>query len=212
MTYNTLRNRGFMFILSSPSGAGKTTLSRLLMQNDKDLVMSVSSTTRKMRQGEIEEKDYYFIEKEEFKQKIDNKFFYEWAEVFGNFYGTPKDRVLESLDSGKDVLFDIDWQGTRRLTEKNRDDIVSIFILPPSMKELKRRLKSRAQDSEEVIQKRMDRASEEISHWNEYDYVIVNDDIDASLQKVLYILKSERLKKIRQKRLEAFVDEVLEVR
>lgn len=208
MNQENLRNSGFMFILSSPSGAGKTTLSRLLMQNDKNLVMSVSSTTRKMRKGEVDKQDYYFIDKPEFKKKTEQNFFYEWAEVFGNFYGTPKDKVNESLDAGKDVLFDIDWQGTRRLTEKARDNIVSVFILPPSMKELRRRLKSRAQDSDEVIDRRMERAEAEISHWNEYDYVIINDDIDASLQKVLYILKSQRLKRNRQQDLSNFVSKL----
>ena len=209
MIEQNLKRRGFMFVLSSPSGAGKTTLSRLLMQNDNNLVMSISSTTRGKREKEVHGVDYYFVEEKEFEEKIDDKFFFEYAEVFGNYYGTPRDKVEDSISSGKDVLFDIDWQGTRRLTSKARDDIVSVFILPPSMEELERRLVSRDQDSREVIKRRMDRASEEISHWNEYDYVIVNDDIDASLQKILYILKSERLKRTRQHGLPDFVSDLL---
>lgn len=209
MIEKELERRGFMFVLSSPSGAGKTTLSKLLMQNDDNLVMSISSTTRNMRSGEEHGKDYYFIDEPEFEEKIDQKFFFEWAEVFGNFYGTPRKKVEQSLHDGKDVLFDIDWQGTRRLTAKARDDIVSVFILPPSMEELKRRLTSRAQDSEGVITRRMSRAADEISHWDEYDYVIINDNIDASLQKILYILKAERLKRTRQHGLSGFIYEKL---
>lgn len=209
MIEDNLTRRGFMFVLSSPSGAGKTTLSRLLMQNDNNLVMSISSTTRKPRPNEVHGTDYYFIKNSEFEEKISEKFFYEYAEVFGNYYGTPRNKVESSISEGKDVLFDIDWQGTRRLTSKARDDIVSVFILPPSMAELERRLRSRGQDSEEVIQKRMARAADEISHWNEYDYVIINTDIDASLQKILYILKSERLKRTRQHGLNNFVNELI---
>ncbi len=206
-----LERRGFMFVLSSPSGAGKTTLSRLLMQNDNNLVMSISSTTRQPRNNEEHEKDYYFINEKEFEDKIDRKFFYEYAEVFGNYYGTPRKKVEDAISCGKDVLFDIDWQGTRRLTSKARDDIVSVFILPPSMDELRRRLVSRGKDSMEVIDRRMSRASEEISHWNEYDYVIINDNIDSSLLNILYILKSERLKRTRQHSLSDFVNTLLDV-
>lgn len=209
MVESKFKRRGFMFVLSSPSGAGKTTISRLLLQNDKNLKMSTSCTTRKKRQNEEENKDYFFLEEKDFEKKIDEKYFYEYAEVFGNYYGTPRDFVEGSLENGKDVLFDIDWQGTRRLTSKARDDIVSVFILPPSMKELERRLRARAQDSDEVISHRMQRAHDEISHWNEYDYVIINDNIDASLQKVLYILKSERLKRTRQHGLPEFVNKLL---
>lgn len=210
MHEQNIDRRGFMFVLSSPSGAGKTTLSRLLMQNDANLVMSISSTTRKTRKGEEHGKDYYFIEEPEFEKKIDDKFFYEYAEVFGNYYGTPRAKVEDSIAAGQDVLFDIDWQGTRRLTSKARDDIVSVFILPPSMDELERRLVSRGQDAADVIKRRMDRASDEISHWNEYDYVIVNDNIDSSLQNILYILKSERLKRTRQHSLPEFVNDLLD--
>lgn len=201
--------RGFMFVLSSPSGAGKTTLSKLLMRNDNNLVMSVSSTTRQPRENEEHGKDYYFISEKEFEEKIDSKFFFEYAEVFGNFYGTPRKKVEDSITEGKDVLFDIDWQGTRRLTSKVRDDIVSVFILPPSMDELRRRLVSRGQDKPEVIDRRMARASDEISHWNEYDYVIINENIDTSLLNILYILRAERLKRTRQDCLPDFVSNLL---
>lgn len=204
-----LTKRGFMFVLSSPSGAGKTTLSKLLMQNDSNLNISISCTTRPPRPKEIEGKDYFFTKHDDFKDKIEQDFFLEHAEVFGNFYGTPKKPIEKLLSSGQDVLFDIDWQGTRRLIEKAREDIVSVFILPPSMRELERRLVSRGQDAPEIIEKRMARSSEEISHWNEYDYVIINDDIDASLQKILYILKAERLKKERQNGLNDFVSKLL---
>jgi len=204
-----LKRRGLMFILSSPSGAGKTTLSRLLKQNDSNLVMSVSYTTRQKRPNESDGIDYFFVNEKEFEKKIDEKYFYEYAEVFGNYYGTPRKKVEDALVKGKDVLFDIDWQGTRRLTAKARDDIVSVFILPPSLRELERRLKSRGQDSDTVIKKRMSRANDEISHWDEYDYVIINDSIDASLQKILYILKAERLKRKRQKTMSEFVTQLL---
>ncbi len=199
-----------MFILSSPSGAGKTTLSRLLMQNDPNLTMSVSYTTRKKRPNEKNGVDYYFVNEKEFEKKADEKYFYEYAEVFGNYYGTPRKKVEDELSNGLDVLFDIDWQGTRRLTAKARDDIVSVFILPPSMKELSRRLKARGQDSKEVIEGRMERAHDEISHWDEYDYVVINDSIDASLQNILYILKAERLKRRRQQGLMNYVADLLE--
>jgi guanylate kinase len=210
MVEHTLTRRGFMFVLSSPSGAGKTTLSRLLLQNDHNLTMSISYTTREMRPNEKHGKDYFFCPTKEFEEKIDQKYFYEYAEVFNNYYGTPRKFVEDLLNSSRDVLFDIDWQGTRRLTSKARDDIVSVFILPPSMKELERRLRNRAQDSDDVIAHRMERASNEISHWDEYDYVIINDDIDASLQKILYILKAERLKRTRQHGLPEFVGDLLQ--
>ncbi len=209
MITNSIARRGFMLVLSSPSGAGKTTISRLLLQNDNNIVMSVSYTTRDKRNGEENGKDYYFIDNKEFGQKINLNFFYEYAQVFGNFYGTPKKFVETSLSQGQDVLFDIDWQGTHRLTQIARDDIVSIFILPPSLAELERRLRSRGKDSEEVILRRMNHASSEISHWNEYDYVIVNDSIDSSLQKVLHILQAERCKRIRQQGLQSFVNSIV---
>lgn len=209
MFENSLTRRGFMFILSSPSGAGKTTLSRLLMQNDDNLVMSTSYTTRSKREQELDGVDYFFVPKEEFDHKVKHDYFFEHAEVFGNFYGTPREFVVNAIETGKDVLFDIDWQGTRRLTSSAREDTVSVFILPPSMNELERRLHSRGQDNAQTIARRMERANDEISHWNEYDYVIVNDNIDASLQKILYILKAERLKRTRQHGLNSFVENLL---
>lgn len=204
-----MKRRGMMFILSSPSGAGKTTLSHLLLQNDANITMSISYTTRQKRPNEENGVDYFFVTEKEFEQKADEKYFYEYAEVFGNYYGTPRKRVEEELAAGRDVLFDIDWQGTRRLTAKARDDIVSVFILPPSKAELLRRLKSRGQDSVDVITKRMSRANDEISHWDEYDYVVINDSIDYSLQNILYILKAERLKRRRQNALMDFVGDLL---
>lgn len=205
---NNLRRRGFMFILSSPSGAGKTTISRLLLQKDPYVEMSVSYTTRKKRPEEKEGKDYFFVSEKEFEAKIDQRFFYEYAEVFGNYYGTPRKKVEEVLGEGKDMLFDIDWQGTRRLTAKARDDVVSIFILPPSLIELERRLRNRAQDSEKVIKGRMERASDEISHWDEYDYVVINYAIEESVQKILHILYAERMKRTRLQELGEFVHQL----
>lgn len=209
MPHENMKRRGLMFILSSPSGAGKTTLSHLLMQNDPNLTMSISYTTRPIRPNEQHGVDYFFVSEQEFEKKANEKYFYEFAEVFGNFYGTPRKRVEDELSAGRDVLFDIDWQGTRRLTAKARDDIVSVFILPPSMEELSRRLKSRAQDSSKVITTRMEHAADEISHWDEYDYVVINDSIDYSLQNILYILKAERLKRRRQNSLPDFVGDLL---
>lgn len=205
MFETSFKRRGFMFVLSSPSGAGKTTLSRLLMQNDERLVMSVSCTTREKRKNEEEGKDYFFLSEQDFQKKVQTSYFYEHAKVFGKNYGTPKAFVENVLVEGKDVLFDIDWQGTRRLTETARADIVSVFILPPSLAELKRRLIARDQDSEAIIEQRMERALDEISHWDKYDYVIVNDSIESSLQKILYILQAERLKRSRQHGLGDFV-------
>ena len=203
------KRRGFMCVLSSPSGAGKTTISRLLLQNDHNLTMSISSTTRQARDNEVDGVDYYFVDEKEFESKIESQFFFEYAQVFDHYYGTPKKKVLDVLNSGKDVLFDIDWQGTRRLISKARDDVVSIFILPPSMRELERRLKARGLDSEETIMNRMLRAKDEVSHWNEYDYVIVNESLDVSLQKVLHILWAERLRRTRQQSLPDFVHDLL---
>ena len=190
-----LPRHGMMFVLSSPSGGGKTTLSRLLLQNDPDVSLSVSCTTRAPRPGEAEGKDYYFLSEESFAQKRDADYFYEYANVFGNWYGTPKSAVRDQLSAGRDVLFDIDWQGTRELSAKAREHIVSVFILPPNLEELRRRLTARGQDSEEVVQSRMARAEGEIEHWKDYDYVLINDSIDLCLQNILYILKAERLKR-----------------
>ena len=197
--------RGFMFILSSPSGAGKTTLSRRLLGSHAGLTMSVSVTTRAKRPGEIDGQDYYFIDEPKFNHMVESGELLEHATVFENKYGTPAALVESSLNQGVDVLFDIDWQGTRQLAEKRRDDLVSVFILPPSMSELERRLRARAQDSEEVVRKRMAKAAAEISHWEEYDYVVINNDLDVALSKIVHILEAERSKRIRQTNLPSIV-------
>lgn len=198
-----------MFVLSSPSGAGKTTISRLLLEKDDNLVMSVSATTRAKREGEKEGVDYFFISQEKFDEMVDSDLFLEYAKVFNHSYGTPKQRVDEALDAGKDVLFDIDWQGQQQLEKNCRDDLVSVFILPPSMKELENRLLKRNQDSEDVIKNRMKKASGEIKHWDVYDYIIVNHDINESLKKVSAILHAERQKRERQHGLSIFVKNLL---
>ncbi len=206
-----LHRRGLMFILSSPSGAGKTTLSKRLLTQYKDappnetIVLSVSVTTRAMRSGEVNGKDYFFIDHNEYKKMVAGNEFLEHAQVFDNFYGTPRKFVEDNISKGIDVLFDIDWQGTNQLTQKMPDDLVSIFILPPSMEELERRLRARAQDSEEVVQKRMGKARAEISHWQEYDYVLINQDLDQTHEKINAILQAERLKRVRQEGLGNFV-------
>ncbi len=200
--------RGFMFILSSPSGAGKTTLSRRLLANHPGLTMSISVTTREQRPGEIDKQDYYFIDDAKFDSMTENGELLEHATVFQHKYGTPSDHVNAALDKGLDVLFDIDWQGTRQLAEKCRDDLVSVFILPPSMEELERRLRSRKQDSDEVVRHRMEKAAGEISHWDEYDYVVVNKDLDNTLAKIVHILEAERTKRIRQTNLPLFVEDL----
>lgn len=197
-----------MLILSSPSGAGKTTLSRRLLEREKDngLCMSISVTTRKPRPGEVAGQDYMFVSHEDFLNMVAAEELLEHAQVFENHYGTPARFVKEKISQGNDVLFDIDWQGAQQLYEKARDDVVSIFILPPSMQELERRLKARAQDSDEVVKKRMAKAKSEISHWGEYDYVLINRDIDATLQQIGTILNAERLKRTRRLGLAQFVE------
>lgn len=202
----SLHRRGLMFVLSSPSGAGKTTLSRKLLSEQRNISMSISVTTRKMRPGEVHGKDYYFVDQETFDRMVEKNEFLEHAEVFGHCYGTPKAYAEEHLTNGEDVLFDIDWQGTKQLRATAPDDLVSVFILPPSLNELERRLRARAQDSDEVVQKRMAKAISEISHWTEYDYVIVNQDLDAALVKITSILHAERLKRERQEGLGAFIE------
>ncbi len=201
--------RGLCFVLSSPSGAGKTTISRKLLATDAELSISISCTTRAPRPGEVDGKDYFFVTKEKFREMVNNNEFIEHAEVFGNFYGTPKSFVEGQLTLGNDIIFDIDWQGTEQLTQKMQGDVVSVFILPPSMMELERRLKARNQDDEETVRKRMKKASREISHWDDYDYVIVNTDLDKSMSDVENILKAERLKRSRQPALEKFVQDLL---
>ena len=197
--------RGLMLVLSSPSGAGKTTLSRKLLEEDKDVNLSVSVTTRKMRPGEKDGRDYHFIDRRRFDAMVDKDELLEWAEVFDNYYGTPAKPVLESLAAGHDVLFDIDWQGTQQLRDKARSDLVSVFVLPPTIPELERRLHARAQDDYETIHRRMAKAADEMSHWAEYDYVIVNRDIDQAFEEVKAILAAERLKRARQPGLYDFV-------
>ena len=201
----TVARRGLMFVLSSPSGAGKTTLSRLLLRADRRIRLSVSVTTRPKRPGETDGRDYHFIDRRRFDALVKKGELLEWAEVFGHCYGTPRRPVIEALRSGHDVLFDIDWQGTQQLREKARDDLVSVFILPPTVRELARRLKRRAQDSKSVIGSRMAKAAGEMSHWPEYDYVIVNRDKAEAFGEVRAILAAERLKRERQIGLSAFV-------
>jgi guanylate kinase len=199
-----LTRRGVMLVLSSPSGAGKTTLSRLLLESDTGIVMSVSATTRGKRRNEIEGRDYFFVDDNAFDDLMKANEFLEHAQVFGHRYGTPKKPVMEALDAGKDVLFDIDWQGTQQLKQQARDDVVSIFVLPPSRGELERRLRSRALDDEQVVANRMAKANDEISHWPDYDYVIVNNDVDLALAKVKEIIGAERSRRMRSTNLTEF--------
>ena len=200
-----IARRGLMLVLSSPSGAGKTTLSRMLLDADRAVALSVSVTTRKQRPGEIDGRDYHFIDAARFDAMVKNGELLEWAQVFGHRYGTPRPPVETALEQGRDVLFDIDWQGTQQLREKADRDLVSIFVLPPSIPDLERRLRTRAQDSDEVIHARMAKAADEMSHWAEYDYVVINSDIDRTFAEVRSILAAERLKRERQTGLSAFV-------
>jgi guanylate kinase len=193
-----IARRGLMLVLSSPSGAGKTTLSRMLLKADRNIELSVSVTTRPKRKGEKNGKDYHFIDRARFDAMVNKGQLLEWAEVFGYFYGTPRLPVQRALRAGRDVLFDIDWQGTQQLSEKARGDIASIFVLPPSIAELERRLHTRALDDEGVIRGRMAKASGELSHWAEYDYVIINDSLDHAFAEVQMILAAERMKRTRQ--------------
>jgi guanylate kinase len=201
----TVARRGLMLVLSSPSGAGKTTLSRMLLEADRHIELSVSVTTRPQRRGEVDGRDYHFIDLARFEAMVKSAKLLEWAEVFGHRYGTPRIPVEKALRAGRDVLFDIDWQGTQQLREKARDDLVSVFILPPSVKELERRLERRAQDSRRIIRGRMAKAAGEMSHWPEYDYVIVNHDKREAFAEVRAILAAERLKRERQIGLSEFV-------
>lgn len=204
-----LARRGLMFILSSPSGAGKTTISRMLLEADEDINLSVSVTTRAPREGEIDGVHYHFVDDAEFDRMVEEDDFYEWAHVFGHRYGTPKGRIRAALKEGQDFLFDIDWQGTQQLYQKDRQDVVSVFILPPTIAELRRRLDSRATDDGEVIDARMERARGEISHWAEYEYVVINDDVDLCFAKVREILHAERMERTRQTGLIPFVRELM---
>jgi guanylate kinase len=208
MSEITISRRGLMMVLSSPSGAGKTTMSRELLKRDENLVMSVSATTRPPRPGEQDGKDYFFHDPVDFNLMVNRQELLEHAKVFDHYYGTPAEPVLDALEAGRDVLFDIDWQGTQQLQQKARDDLVSVFILPPSMAELERRLKQRAQDSAETVAHRMAKASDEISHWAEYDYIVVNEDVKSCLDSVFAILLSERQRRERQTGLLDFVKEL----
>ncbi|MGA7386511.1 MAG: guanylate kinase [Pseudolabrys sp.] len=197
--------RGLMLVLSSPSGAGKTTLSRKLLDEDKGVMLSVSVTTRKIRPGEKDGRDYHFIARKRFDVLIEKSELLEWAEVFDNYYGTPAKPVMDALAAGRDVLFDIDWQGTQQLSDKARNDLVTVFVLPPSIPELERRLHTRAQDDYETIHRRMAKAADEMSHWAEYDYVVINRDVAQAFDDVKAILSAERLKRERQPGLYDFV-------
>ncbi len=197
--------RGLMLVLSSPSGAGKTTISRRLLACEPELQMLVSVTTRPKRPGEVAGIDYHFLEPTEFNLQVNRQELLEWAKVFGHYYGTPRAPVEAALAAGRDVLFDIDWQGTQQLAERAAEDLVSVFILPPSTRELEQRLRRRAQDSAEEVARRMAKAADEMSHWPEYDYIIVNRDIDQSLKQVQAILQAERLRRERQLGLHEFV-------
>jgi guanylate kinase len=205
LPFDLVRRRGLMMVLSSPSGAGKTTISRRLLETDSDISLSISVTTRPPRKGEVDGRDYTFIDATEFNLLINRDQLLEHAKVFGNYYGTPRLPVEKTLAQGRDVLFDIDWQGTQQLAEKARDDLISIFILPPSWYELERRLFTRAQDDPSEINRRMAKAADEMSHWAEYDYVIVNRDLDQSVEAVRSILLSERLRRRRQVGLAEFI-------
>ena len=205
-----ITRRGLMLVLSSPSGAGKTSIARSLLTRDKEINMSVSATTRPRRPGEAEGRDYYFVDEEKFKSDINKGLFLEYARVFDHYYGTPLGLVQKLLSSGSDVLFDIDWQGTQQIKAKARDDLVSVFVLPPSTAELEKRLITRAQDSAEVVAGRMARAADEMSHYPEYDYIIVNHDLDQSIDSVHTILKAERLRRSRQASLTEFMKQLRE--
>ncbi len=205
-----LKRRGLMLVLSSPSGAGKTTLAKMLMKVDEDVTVSVSVTTRDRRPGEVNGQDYHFVTIPEFNKMVENEEFLEYAKVFGNYYGTPKKPVFDALANGRDVLFDIDWQGTQKIAEQARDDLVTCFILPPSYSELEKRLRRRAQDTEEVILKRMSEARQEMSHYFDYDYVLINRQLDDSLYKLRTILGAERMKRRRLVGLSDFVKKLRE--
>jgi guanylate kinase len=204
----TRQRRGLLIVLSSPSGAGKTTISRMLLDADDEIAMSVSATTRPMRPGEHDGKDYSFVEDDEFDRMIAEGEFVEWANVFGYRYGTPKAPVKDALRDGRDILFDIDWQGARQLEPDFKGQLVTIFLLPPSMAELEQRLRARGTDSADVIAERMRRAAEEISHWAEYEYVLVNRDMDECLAQVRAIVAAERSRRVRQTGLHPFVTEL----
>ncbi|HKH29207.1 MAG TPA: guanylate kinase [Sphingomicrobium sp.] len=205
----TRRRRGLLIVLSSPSGAGKTTISRMLMESDPEITMSISATTRPKRPGETDDVDYHFVDDAEFDRMIRDKEFVEWAHVFGYRYGTPKSPVKKALRRGRDILFDIDWQGARQLVPDFKEHLVTIFLLPPSMAELERRLRARETDSADVIADRMRRATDEINHWAEYEYVLVNRDTNECVAQVRSIVEAERLRQARHAELDPFVRQLI---
>ena len=202
---SSVSRRGLMLVLSSPSGAGKSSISRKLLEQDDNISLSISATSRKRRPGEVEGKDYHFVEPQEFQMMINENRFLEHAKVFDHYYGTPSDQVMEKIESGSDVLFDIDWQGTQQLKAKARDDLISVFILPPSYRELETRLKKRNQDTDMEVAKRMSKAADELSHYAEYDYIIINHDLAESVRHVHAILAAERQRRFRMNGLTEFV-------
>jgi guanylate kinase len=209
MAANSLKRRGLMFVLSSPSGAGKTTIAHRLLEEDLEIAMSISVTTRPIRPGETDGLDYRFTDRAGFEAMVEAGEFLEWAEVFGHFYGTPKAQIKAGLKDGQDFLFDIDWQGTQQLYQRMETDVVRVFLLPPSIAALEPRLRSRGTESDAVIRDRMDRARAEISHWDGYDYVVVNDDMDACFEQVHGILCAERLRRARQTGLVDFTRDLM---
>lgn len=204
-----ISRRGIMLVVSSPSGAGKTTLTRNLLDQEENVSLSVSVTTRARRPSEIDGVHYYFVSKRRFEVMRDSNELLEWAQVHGNLYGTPREPVEQALVAGRDVLFDIDWQGTRQLLEKMREDVVTVFVLPPTAEELKTRLERRAEDSRAIIAQRLRNALEEISHWQEYDYILVNRDLDKSFTRLRSILTAERLKRVKMLDLENFAEQLV---
>jgi guanylate kinase len=206
-----MQRRGLLLILSSPSGAGKSTLTKNLVDADHTIQLSVSVTTRPRRHSEISGRHYHFIDKEQFTEMRERGDLLEWAEVHGNFYGTPKKPVEQALASGQDMMFDIDWQGTKQICERMRSDVVSVFVLPPSMQELKARLERRAEDTPEVIERRLRNAREEIAQWGSYDYVLINDDLQRTFEDLKAILGAERMRRERQTGLDRFVGDLLKM-
>lgn len=201
-----ISHKPFLIIISSPSGAGKSTLCKMVVQNDPLTKLSISATTRSQRPQEVDGQNYFFIDEEEFVQMVDSNEFVEHANVFGNYYGTPKKMVEDALKNGSEVIFDIDWQGARQIREKyDPDSVISIFILPPSLEELERRLRNRAQDPEEVVQQRMNKAKDEISHYHEYDYVLINDDLNATYSKIKSIIDAKRAARLSRSQFNNFV-------